>query len=85
MKNLYDIADKSFQHKAKTFSVTQESALEAIAYHEEQLEISKITHSVFQRLASRAERGDNIEDLRLEAVTYLKARKEGLKGVRYYA
>ena len=84
MNNIYDIADKSFQHKAKTFSVTQATALEAIAYHEEQLEISKITHSVFQRLAFRAERGENIEDLRLEAVAFLKARKEGIEAVRHY-
>ena len=84
--NIDDITYKSFRHKAERFSVVQATALEAIAYHEEQLEIAKITHAFFQRLTFRAERGDNLEDLRLEAVVYLKARKrEGLKGVRHYA
>ena len=78
MNNIYNIQRKRFQ-------ANQATALEAIAYHAEQLEIAKITHSVFQQLASRAERGDNLEALRLEAVEYLKARKEGIEAVRRYA
>ena len=85
MNNIYDIADNSFHPKAKTFSATQATALQAIAYHEEQLEISKITYAVFQRLTERAKKGEDANALRLEASDYLKARKEGIEAIRHYA
>ncbi len=85
MNSFYDIADNSFEFQAKTFRTSQETAFRDIAYHKEQLEISKITPAVFQRLTKRAEKGEDINALRLEASAYLKTRKEGLKAVRHFA
>ena len=91
MNNEFDIADNSFRLSAKTFSTTQTTARHAIAYHKEQLEISKLTYTVFERLTARAECGEDLEALRLEAVAYLKARNkaqqtgEGLQALRHYA